>query len=327
MPFAPIELIKELFAEYPDTSAKIRGRLGATGSGKTLDQTEEDVLPALLAGEEVWCSYWINWAGDNLHYFAPADFEAIAAVRNAVIVFDEIRQSFDPRSWEAESNEVRAFFELHRKRHNDIIFNTQDVSLVAKTVGIQAHEWSRIERVRDNIFMRIFYNMTGWNGPTIRKDYLSFAELKKMANGWELGEDVALDAEWKLTHYRAQNLIHRELNDFKIELFHRYCPKCQSRQGKQILKKETTDVIRFDNKKGIPILKEKEYCPKHKDVLLEVRESGIYDTDFEPEVIEKEIEWVAMVDCPKGDRKIRYNGALSERQQQLKSELNKVSSN
>lgn len=319
-----MNIIKELFAEYPDTSAKIRGRLGATGSGKTLDQTEQDVLPALLAGEEVWCSYWVNWAGSNLHYFPPADFDAINNVRNATIVFDEIRQSFDPRSWESESNEVRAFFELHRKRHNDIIFNTQDVSLVAKTVGIQAHEWSRIERVRDGLLIRIFYNLMGWQGITVRKDFLTFAELKKMANGWELGEDVALDAEWKLTHYRAQNLIHRELNDFKIELFHRYCPKCQARQGEQILKKDTTKVVRFDNKKGKIRLINKEFCPKHKDIELEVKESGIYDTDFEPEVIEKEIEWVPMIDCPKGDRKIRYNGSLSQRQADLKAELNKT---
>jgi len=319
-----IDDIKELFADYPDTSAKIIGRLGATGSGKTLDQTEQDVLPALLAGEEVWCSYWVNWALPNLHYFAPADFEKISSVRNAMIVFDEIRQSFEPRGWEGESNEVRAFFELHRKRHNDIVFNTQDVSLVAKTVGIQTHSWSRIERVKDNILMRLWYNLLGRQGPTIRKDYLTFAELRKMANGWELGEDVALDAEWEFTHYRAQQLLHEELNDYKIELVHRYCPKCQARQGEQILKKDTDKVCKLDSKSGLFRLRNDEFCPKHKDVKLEIKKSGIYDTDFEPEIIERELEWIPMTDCKAGDRKVRYTGALSRRQELLKAELIKA---
>jgi len=315
-----------IFREYPDTSAKIIGRLGKTGSGKTLDQTEQDVIPALLNGEEVWCSYWINWNGPNIHYFNPDDFDAIANVRNAVIVFDEIRQSFDPRRWESEDEQVRTFFEMHRKRHNDIIFNTQDVSLVAKTIGIQAHQWAQVERVKDSILKRVWYNISRHEGITIRKDYLTFQELKKIANGWELGEDVAIDADWEITHYRAQNLIHHELDDYKVELVHRYCPICQSRQGEMIKKEDTNKVCKKDEK-GNWILRQKEFCPKHPKEKLEIKESGIYDTDYEPIRIEKELIWVPLVDCKKGERKVRYNGPLSERQEKLRQELNNLSRN
>jgi len=311
--------ITNLFAEEPDTGAKIIGRLGATGSGKTLYQTETNILPALLAGEEVWVSYWINWAGNNCHYFPPKDFEIISGLRNCLIVFDDIGRSFDARGWESENQEQRAFFELHRHRHNDIVFNTQDVSLVAKTVGIQAHEWSQIERVSDPILKRLWYSIIGKQGFTIRLDYLTFAELKKMANGWELGEDVAIDCDWHEHHFCKEDLVHRELNDFKIELFHKYCPKCMSRQGSQILKKDTESIVGFDNSKGIPVLKEEEYCPKHKEILLEIRESGLFDTDYEPEIVEKKVEWKAYSQQLK---LLPFNGALSERQIKERGELN-----
>lgn len=46
-------------------------RLGLPGSGKTLDQTLSDVIPALLSGVDVYCNYWINWDSPNLHFFPP----------------------------------------------------------------------------------------------------------------------------------------------------------------------------------------------------------------------------------------------------------------
>jgi len=298
--------------------AKIKNILGKTGSGKTLITTEEWVIPALLDKEEVWTCFWVNWRGyldengqlvQNWHYFKPRDFHSIAKLRNAVIIFDEYRQSFDPRRYEDETEEVRAFFELHRHRHNDIRGNTQDVSLVAKTIGIQAHEWSQVEQLPQNWLWRIWDWIKGQKVIRIQRDFLTFQELKKMANGWELGEDVALDAEWVIHKYNVDKLVHRELNDYKQELVYPYCPKCRYRQGwktggktkidgemveeikDQIKREEMKSLVEeiIDKKGRVSYrLKEDRYCARHQDQLLELKESGMFDTDYEPETHSEE---------------------------------------
>lgn len=311
---------------------KIKNILGKTGSGKSLLCTEFWTLPALIDGEEVYTCLWINWKLPNWHFFKPRDFNAIKNLRNCVIIFDEYRQSFDPRNYAGESEEVRAFFELHRHRHNDIRGNTQDVSLVAKTIGIQAHEWSQVERL-DNTW---FENLLDWirneTNIRIRQDYLTFQELKKMANGWELGEDVAINADWEIHKFDTNYLIHHELDDFKQELIHSYCPKCKMRQGfktgkkikvkrvnEEIGKLEEIEIDEIKNQ--IKSEETEQYCIKiidnyaknlyhyewiedhfcckenHADIPLEIRFSGMFDTDYEPETVEEEFKIKKYVQC------------------------------
>ena len=83
---------------------------------------------------------------------------------------------------------------------------------------------------------------------------------------------------------------------------------------------EDTNKACKKDEKGNWILRQKEFCPKHPKEKLEIKESGIYDTDYEPIRIEKELIWVPLVDCKKGERKVRYNGPLSERQEKLRQE-------
>lgn len=270
---------------------EITMRLGKTGSGKTLVQTEFDVLPLLLDEQEVWCCYFINLDLPNLHYFKPREFDKIKDLRNSTIVFDEIRRSFDPRQYADESEEFRSFVELHRHRHNNIIGNTQDISLVAKTFGIQTHNWSQVAKYERPIWSLLWDKIREKDQIIIQEDFLTYQELKKMANGWEIGEDVALQAEWQKIRFDKIELLHRELNDKKIELAHRYCPKCKSRQGERVLKADTDKVFREVYKdngelKGYELI-EVEYCPKHKNTRLIGKESGIFDTDYEPEVAEE----------------------------------------
>jgi malate/lactate dehydrogenase len=94
-----------------------------------------------------------------------------------------------------------------------------------------------------------------------------------------------------------------------------------------MIKKEDTNKACKKDEKGNWILRQKEFCPKHPKEKLEIKESGIYDTDYEPIRIEKELIWVPLVDCKKGERKVRYNGPLSERQEKLRKELNNLSKN
>lgn len=299
MRFDLLNIIRELNEEESDT--KIIARLGKTGSGKTLRQTEENVLPLLLDGQEVWCCYWLNWNKPNLHYFAPKDFDKVKNLRNSTIVFDETRRSFEPRSWEGESEDFRSFVELHRHRHNTIILNTQDISLISKTFAIQAHQWSQLERVDKPFLLKILDKILGREVIVLQEDFLTFGELKKMANGWELNQDVDIDADWQIVRYKKSELLHRELDEFKIELVHKYCSRCKSRQGSQILKDMTDKECEavYDNK-GVIVgytLRNKEYCPKHKETELTVRFSGMFDTDYEPEKQERIVRTVLYETC------------------------------
>ena len=291
-------------------------RLGLPGSGKTLDQTENDVLPHLLTGEEVWCCYWLNYKGANLHYFS--EFEEVENLRNVVVVFDEIGQILPAREWEKEGLRVQLFFQLHRHRHVDIIGNTQDVSLVAKTVGIVANKWIYCERKNKIVLDFILKNILGLDIVMINKTEMSYQGLKKMANGWEMSQtmDLRKDSRTMRKWYRTNKIIHKELDKYKIELVHRYCPLCAMRQGAQILSEDTDKIC--IKVKGVYRLKEKEYCPKHTTTELQIRLSGIYDTDHEPEVKEKKIILQPMIDSPEGYTRIKYTGRLSERQAQLK---------
>lgn len=294
-------------------------RLGLPGSGKTLDQTEQDVLYHLLNGEEVYSCYWLNWNKENLKYFS--EFEEVENLRNCVVVFDEIGQILPAREWEKEGLRVQLFFQLHRHRHIDIIGNTQDVSLVAKTVGIVASEWVLCEKDNKGILNWLIKLLLGVNYIMIRKTSITYQGLKKMANGWELNQTIDNPNKSKRKWYDVKKLNHKELNEFKIELVHRYCPKCAMRQGEQILKADTLIVCDYNAKNKRYSLKEIEYCPKHHGQELLIRESGIYDTDHEPELKEKEIRFQPMIPCPAGYTEIKFNGRMSERQAKIKSDL------
>ena len=304
-------------------------RLGLPGSGKTLDQTEVDVLPHLIAGEQVYSCYWINWNGDNLHYFS--EFEEVENLRNAIVVFDEIGQILPARQWAEEGLRVQMFFQLHRHRHIDIIGNTQDVSLVAKTVGIVANKWLYCEKKNNKATDLILNKVFDYPIVMMSKTPLSYQALKKMANGWELegvmknqantGIEKVLNKFTKQKFYPVKKILHKDLDKYKIELVHKYCPKCAMRQGSEIPKDDTLNICNFS--KGIYTLKKPEFCPKHTNQALSVRLSGMYDTDHEPIIKEKKITLQAMIDSPAGYRKIPYKGALSERQAKFKEEESK----
>lgn len=318
---------------------KIEIRLGLTGSGKSLNQTEEPVLAALLNNEVVYCSYWINWNGDNYHYFN--EFNEVKNLRNCVVVFDEVTDFFDPREWEAEGSEVRRWFRLHRHRHLDIYANTQDISLVAKTIGTLAHNWLWCKENNDSWLMAWILKQFKITRIGIKIAPMTYQELKKMANGWDLGEKVEEVGGFQAIYYNHKKILHHELDDHKIELVHRYCPICEMRQdgitkeelelGKeaalkiwtkkrsQIPKEETKKWVKQDNK-GIYHLIEEEFCQRHTTTPLEIRETGLYDTDYEPEVREKKIMVQLMVESTKMQP---YKGSLSPRQSQLIEELEK----
>jgi len=145
---------------------------------------------------------------------------------------------------------------------------------------------------------------------------MTYQELKKAANGWEVADSEtddsrAVGGDIRLKRYNIKELVHSELDQFKVELYHYYCPKCAGRQG-QVIRKE----VEYDE------ISKEVYCQKHKEQLLEVKQSGLYDSDYDLPVKEREITYQAMIDSPKGWRKIPYKGALSENQLKKKNRLN-----
>jgi len=288
-------------------------RLGLPGSGKSLGMTEEDLLPHLLADEEVYTNVWVNWNKPNIHYFNADEFEELApTLRNCVLVMDEIGQVMEPRAWEQESGNIRRFFQLHRHHHVDIYGTTQDISLVAKSAWIVVDEWILCHKIDNNWLSTAIDWLLKRNSFKVAYQDMTYQELKKMANGWELatgeeeeGYSKAVGGEIRVKTYNIEKLKHKELDEFKIELYHYYCPKCAGRQGQIIPKEKKFEEL---------IMEDKKMCPKHKETELIIRESGMYDSDYDIEIKEKDLVFVPMIDCPKGYRKIQYKGALSNKQ-------------
>jgi len=291
-------------------------RLGLPGSGKSLGLVEEDLLPHLLSGEEVYCNFWINWKGikqtdgtykQNLHFFNVDEFEELVpTLRNCVLVMDEIGQVLEPRAWENESGAIRRFFQLHRHHHVDIYGTTQDISLVAKSAWIVVDEWIMCHKQPSGILNSLIDWLLKRKSFKVGYQDMTYQEIRKLLYGWENSidePDNGLGGSIRNVTYVIEKLEHHEIDENKIELRHYYCSKCVGRQDKT----------------------EDGYCAKHKDIKLEVKNSGIYDSDYDLPVAEKEINFVAMIASPKGYRQIPFKGALTKNQQEYKNRLSKAS--
>lgn len=295
-------------------------RLGLPGKGKTLSLTEDVVIPALKSGLDVYCNYWINWNKPNLHLYN--DIEEILNVRNCVVVMDEIGKLLDPRNWESENGNIRAFYQLHRHRHVDIRGSTQHISLIAKTALIEVDEFIMCDKIMDGWLLKALWRNFPWI--VIIEERMSLKEVKSLDSEFiikDTGENfVALDREWKF--YNKKKLLHKELDENKEELIHLYCNKCAQRQGEQI-KKEDTEKWAKKNKKGFwePLNRDYGYCPKHKKEKLIIRESGMYDTDYEFPIKEKDVIFKAYT---KGIKEIPFKGILSSNQLKIKERLEKI---
>lgn len=274
------------------TGAEVILYTGLPGGGKSVMEVLNFALPHLLNGEKVFACLWINWSGDNFKYFPPTEdgFKEIQNERNCCIMFDELAQIWDPRQYNNESREVRAFWQLHRHRHVDACANTQDVSLIAKTVGIVGSTFIQVEKIEESWVVTWFRDLIGLEKRIgLIKRYMSFKELKKESYGFDLEYSIEERGDKEIIWLKMSDIIRPDLDEYKIETIHRYCKDCCARQGEQIKKEDNEKVAYWTKtkKNGYWKLINDEYCPKHKNTLLELRLSGMYDTDYEPEVEKK----------------------------------------
>ena len=296
--------------------------IGLPGSGKTLMAVYDYVLPHLLAGEQVWSDTWLNWSGDNLHYFSADDFRSLSTkLRNCLIFFDEVQRILEPRDWDSEDGNIRAFFQLHRHRHLSIVGTTQDISLVAKSALITVDNFIYTEKTQSSFLSRLLF------GKHIPVSYqvLSLRELKSVLNFFDIGQDTGdnLVNSFQRRSFRFnKHLVRSDLNSFKSELYHFYCPVCASRQN--VINGSFLTELDLNDKpykvwSGSPIPKDwsigkiqekKYYCPRHKDIVLDIRPSLMYDTEYELILTPPNLIWKPYFK-EKAERVVPYKGTFS----------------
>jgi len=177
----------------------------------------------LIDFQEVWSTTWLNWKHPNYHYFQKID--EVLHVRNALIFFDEIAQPLDPRLWTKESSGVRAFFQLHGHRHNDIIGTTQDPSLVCKSALIIISKWFLCSDC-SNFFS---FDLIEVKRELLkRRDLLKPLDASDVESPDSIDETVLVDLlpsnEIKKYCFHPKKLYHYELNEHKSETHHYFAP-------------------------------------------------------------------------------------------------------
>lgn len=293
--------------------------LGLPGNGKTLVTTEDIVLPLLLKNMEVRCSYWINWNKPNFFYFK--DFDEIKGSKNCVCVFDEVGYLMNPREWDSEDASIRNFFMFHRHNYVDIYANTQHISLIAKTALIQVDRFFMLEK-RFSHFS--FLPWLFFKSYQMTLNEIKLLDVPLITNKNKDDEEIqpynSISTETSI--YLKSRLLHKELNEFKQELIHLYCNSCGHRQYKQIKSEDTENFAKFDKKTNSWVHRDDiryPLCPKHKEPLS-VRESGMFDSNYLPDIMEKNIEFIPFhwVDLRK---KVQFKGQLSSKQKELLDSL------
>lgn len=302
--------------------------LGLPGAGKTLSAVEKHIIPYYKEGRLVYSNTWLNLKG--IKYFSSLD--DLLDVRNAVIFIDEIGQFLDPYAWKDLSYSHRAFFQNHRKYHLDIISTTQDVSFIAKPARVLISDWVFCENNSYSPLVSRFMALFGVDEIRVKYLELKTYDLLKLQKGIgfdTLNDDVD-DVDFNIDNdidiaklseikknlnpvkkksYSIKKLVHRELDDFKNEIYYFYCPKCGGRQYYDIKKGNEFKYFNFD-KKGKYYCKMNYYCPNHRDSLLVARLSFIYDTDYLIKVSVPSLVWRPFVPSRAGERLVPYRGFL-----------------
>jgi hypothetical protein len=302
--------------------------LGLRGAGKTLSAIHQEVKPRYKKGEKIVSTSFINLKGvETIH--TPED---CLKLRNCVLFIDELGDFVDAYDWANISQDFRRFLRLSRKRKVDIITTAQDISYIAKPLRVLFSDWVYCENATPTGLAEKILKFFGLFTVKIKQQELTANELAKLQKGVgnnplqekdedeEIGdfedfdiESLPLEKKIKTFDYSKKDLICPDLDDFKIYHFYLYCPVCERQVGDYLTLEQAEKVIDYNKKQYFT--KQPCYCDIHKQQLLEVRQAGIYDTDFEipvPDV--PELIFKAYIPSPKGYQNIPYKGIIPESQ-------------
>lgn len=298
--------------------------LGHVGQGKTLVMNEDYVLPALIDGQDVFSTYWVNWNTGKFHI--TRNPEEFVTLRNCLLAIDELADLIDKIDWERYSQAVKKFFMYHRHFFVDIVANTQSYEDIAHQPRRHISRYFMCERHFDGDLLKKIWPRFPW--VTIKTYEMTKNEVMLLDKARIQFEDddsvdtfkaIATMRAW----YKIKNLYHFELDQYKQEYIHFYCPICNSRHGDQIPKEETGQyAVRDDRTKIWLPRKDLELgkCPKHPDQDLTVRTSFMYDSNYLPE--EKKNQPIIFKPFVMGQKLVPFRGDLTEDQQKLLKKLN-----
>jgi len=302
--------------EYSLEGSKFLLFIGLPGAGKTLSAVEEVVIPAYLSQIKIYSNTWINLQSIN-YIYDPEDF---CKLRNCLLVIDEIGQIVDPYAWKDLSWAVRSFFQNHRRYNVSIVATTQDISFIAKPARVLVSEFIFCENVSDKGLFSQFSSTV-----SIKQKTLTFNDLKKLQAGIgsktlkenedeemadmfsedidDLLESTEMEIDVRDVNYSKKDLAHKELDPYKLEFYHYFCPQCYSRQYQDIPRGTEFKHIYY-NKKNKPKLKINTFCPAHPLQRLELRVSSAYDSEYLVQFPQKDIVWKPYKLSPEGYRLI-----------------------
>ena len=279
------------------------------GMGKTMIMTYLHAIPALEAGVKVISDYKINWKGSNLSYFTPEEFDEVCMTwRNCIVMIDEIGIILDSREFKDEGSNTRKFFSYHRKHHVEIVSSTQHISQVAKTSKNLVTDWYITSEIsKDSWLMETMLNLIKFKGVVIKTERV---ELHEISNEKEvINPDAPLvfgRPEKGKTYWLSEKKLRRyDLNDKKEELDYLGCTICRTRFT-ELDKEDTKDFT---------------ICPLCMEKSIGRIISIMYDTDYELPNPEKTITFQALIDSPKGYRKIPFKGYLNQEQTAYRNKL------
>jgi len=305
--------------------------LGLRGAGKTLSAIYEEVLPRYERGEKIVSNSFINLKGVE-YVFSPED---CLKLRNCVLFIDELGDFVDVYDYMNSDPAFRRFLRLSRKRKVDIITTAQDISYIAKYFRVLFSDWVQCENATPVGLSAKILKWLHLFSVKIKQQELTANELARLQKGVGSSplRDVELDLESesnddldlnfdeaelenkvKTIDYYEKDLIRPDLNDFKLFHYYCYCPLCDTRSDFEIPLDKQDFLIDYEKKKGL-FLKKEQFCEIHPKTPLQVKEFGIYDSDYEipvPEV--PDLVFKAYTPSPKGYQLVAYKGLLPDTQ-------------
>lgn len=298
--------------------------LGLRGAGKTLSAIHQEVLARYLKGEKIVSTSFINLKGVD-YIYSPED---CLKLRNCVLFIDELGDFVDAYDWANISQSFRRFLRLSRKRKVDIITTAQDISYIAKPLRVLFSNWVFCENATATGFGATILKWLHLFSISIKQQELTANELVKLQKGVGNNpladneeeeadfndfsfDDFDLEDKVKTYNYYDKDLIRKDLAEFKIYNFQEFCPLCDT--GHDYVDKDKEDFFIDYNKKQKYFFKKDRFCPIHEKQVLQVREVGIYDTDYEipiPPVPDLVVKYY--IPSPKGHTLLPFKGLLPD---------------
>jgi hypothetical protein len=188
---------------------------GLPGAGKTAALAHYGIQ-ALKEGREVYSNFWLNYEGENLHYWSS--IEELLMVENGLILMDEAQIYLNSRLWELLPQQFQYKLQLHRHDGLDI-------------VGTVQHE-ARLDVVmRELVSVYVQCRFVGFRGHGFIVKSAYHPEEVKSARGVPYRREILLlSQKLKSSYDTMQKLDNTDFEKDIVTVKYRVCNKCGNRR-------------------------------------------------------------------------------------------------